>query len=128
MTCPTCNEVLLISDKNGIELDYCPKCRGIWLDRGELDKLIEVAASAAMPPVAQPEPQRASPPPPPPAPPRSPVAEAVPRNMRDALGERGGTGGREASGFERGGHRVPLGDDPRASEYRSRQRDDDDDD
>ena len=41
MTCPTCNEVLLISDKNGIEIDYCPKCRGIWLDRGELDKIIE---------------------------------------------------------------------------------------
>lgn len=41
MTCPVCNVDLLISDKQGIEIDYCPKCRGIWLDRGELDKIIE---------------------------------------------------------------------------------------
>ncbi|HTN08236.1 zf-TFIIB domain-containing protein [Agriterribacter sp.] len=44
MKCPTCNETLLISDKNGIEIDYCPKCRGIWLDRGELDKIIDRSA------------------------------------------------------------------------------------
>lgn len=41
MKCPTCNETLLMSEKNGIEIDYCPSCRGIWLDRGELDKIIE---------------------------------------------------------------------------------------
>ncbi|GIV46275.1 MAG: hypothetical protein KatS3mg036_1093 [Ignavibacterium sp.] len=41
MTCPICKVDLLISDKHGIEVDYCPKCRGIWLDRGELDKIIE---------------------------------------------------------------------------------------
>lgn len=41
MKCPNCNETLLMSDKNGIEIDYCPNCRGIWLDRGELDKIIE---------------------------------------------------------------------------------------
>lgn len=41
MKCPSCNETLLMSDKNGIEIDYCPSCRGIWLDRGELDKIIE---------------------------------------------------------------------------------------
>lgn len=41
MKCPTCNETLLMSDKNGVEIDYCPKCRGIWLDRGELEKIIE---------------------------------------------------------------------------------------
>jgi Zn-finger nucleic acid-binding protein len=44
MKCPSCNEVLLISDKNGIEIDYCPSCRGIWLDRGELDKIIDRSA------------------------------------------------------------------------------------
>lgn len=44
MKCPNCNEVLLLSDKNGIEIDYCPSCRGIWLDRGELDKIIERSA------------------------------------------------------------------------------------
>lgn len=45
MKCPNCNETLLMSDKNGIEIDYCPNCRGIWLDRGELDKIIERSAA-----------------------------------------------------------------------------------
>ncbi len=42
MKCPICiNESLVMSERSGIEIDYCPKCRGIWLDRGELDKIIE---------------------------------------------------------------------------------------
>ncbi len=42
MKCPICKDVtLLMSEKKGIEIDYCPECRGIWLDRGELEKLIE---------------------------------------------------------------------------------------
>jgi uncharacterized protein len=41
MNCPNCNETLVMSDRNGVEIDYCPKCRGVWLDRGELDKIIE---------------------------------------------------------------------------------------
>jgi Zn-finger nucleic acid-binding protein len=41
MKCPRCNTILVISDKQGIELDNCPNCRGVWLDRGELDKIIE---------------------------------------------------------------------------------------
>ena len=41
MQCPVCNVTLLMSDKNGIEIDYCPNCRGIWLDRGELEKIME---------------------------------------------------------------------------------------
>jgi len=41
MNCPVCNEQLLLSEKQGIEIDYCPKCRGIWLDRGELEKIVE---------------------------------------------------------------------------------------
>lgn len=41
MKCPSCNVALVMSDRNGIEIDYCPDCRGIWLDRGELDKIIE---------------------------------------------------------------------------------------
>lgn len=44
MRCPVCDIDLAISDKQGIEIDYCPKCRGIWLDRGELDKIIERSA------------------------------------------------------------------------------------
>lgn len=41
MLCPVCQTELMLADRQGIEIDYCPKCRGIWLDRGELDKLIE---------------------------------------------------------------------------------------
>jgi Zn-finger nucleic acid-binding protein len=41
MKCPSCSETLLMSDKKGVEIDYCPNCRGIWLDRGELEKIIE---------------------------------------------------------------------------------------
>ena len=42
MLCPHCPaSTLVISERSGIEIDYCPQCRGVWLDRGELDKLIE---------------------------------------------------------------------------------------
>ena len=41
MKCPVCPDSnLLMSDRQGVEIDYCPQCRGVWLDRGELDKLI----------------------------------------------------------------------------------------
>jgi Zn-finger nucleic acid-binding protein len=39
--CPKCNVNLLITERQGVEVDYCPECRGVWLDRGELDKIIE---------------------------------------------------------------------------------------
>lgn len=39
--CPTCEDiVLVVADRDGIEVDYCPECRGVWLDRGELDKIV----------------------------------------------------------------------------------------
>jgi hypothetical protein len=41
MVCPHCLEDLIITERQGIEIDYCAKCRGVWLDRGELDKIIE---------------------------------------------------------------------------------------
>jgi Zn-finger nucleic acid-binding protein len=42
MKCPVCNDVnLLMSDRQGVEIDCCPECRGVWLDRGELDKIID---------------------------------------------------------------------------------------
>lgn len=44
MNCPICNITLQIAERQGVEIDFCPKCRGIWLDRGELDKIIERAA------------------------------------------------------------------------------------
>ncbi len=70
MRCPVDNETLIMTDRNGVEIDYCPKCRGVWLDRGELDKIIErsgagpvdavarPAAPAAAAPIYQPEPTR----------------------------------------------------------------------
>jgi uncharacterized protein len=44
MKCPVCSVDLMIADRQGIDIDYCPKCRGIWLDRGELDKVMERSA------------------------------------------------------------------------------------
>ena len=41
MKCPNCSETLVMTERQGIEIDYCPKCRGVWLDRGELDKIID---------------------------------------------------------------------------------------
>lgn len=63
LPCPVCKVDLLMSDRQGIEIDYCPKCRGVWLDRGELDKIIErsMAEGAPVPQApaypAQPAPQ-----------------------------------------------------------------------
>lgn len=50
MNCPICNIGLVMTDKQGVEIDYCPKCRGIWLDRGELEKIIERTFAANLPP------------------------------------------------------------------------------
>jgi uncharacterized protein len=73
MQCPVDGETLVMADRGGVEIDYCPKCRGVWLDRGELDKIIDRASGAPAPvaaapasrpmpqnpaPVYQPEPQR----------------------------------------------------------------------
>jgi uncharacterized protein len=41
MLCPICNVDLLLAERQGLEIDYCPKCRGMWLDRGKLEKIIE---------------------------------------------------------------------------------------
>ncbi len=48
MKCPNCGEVLVMSERQGVEIDYCPKCRGVWLDKGELDKIIEKSAANEM--------------------------------------------------------------------------------
>lgn len=55
MKCPIDGSTLVIADRSGVEIDYCPQCRGVWLDRGELDKIIERNSSATPPP---PPPQR----------------------------------------------------------------------
>ena len=50
MKCPSCTDTTLVmTDRQGIEIDYYPACRGIWLDRGELDKLLDRAATAVAP-------------------------------------------------------------------------------
>ena len=49
MLCPSCNTELKIAERQGIEIDYCPSCRGVWLDRGELDQIIERSHQAYAP-------------------------------------------------------------------------------
>ncbi len=54
MQCPVCPDTtLMMSDRQGVEIDYCPKCRGVWLDRGELDKLIQLGAGREAAPAAR---------------------------------------------------------------------------
>jgi hypothetical protein len=71
MRCPVDNETLVMADRGGVEIDYCPKCRGVWLDRGELDKIIDRSIGEAAP-------VRASAPPPPPQQPAAPVYQPEP--------------------------------------------------
>jgi Zn-finger nucleic acid-binding protein len=55
MKCPACPETdLVMTDRQGVEIDYCPKCRGVWLDRGELDKIIERSMAVVPPPQTMP--------------------------------------------------------------------------
>ena len=65
MDCPVCKVELKMSERQGIEIDYCHQCRGVWLDRGELDKIIERSEQAPPPPPPPPptrsEPKRESP-------------------------------------------------------------------
>lgn len=60
MQCPIDGTQLVMSDRNGVEIDYCPQCRGVWLDRGELDKIIErnMAQTPPPPPPQQHAPER----------------------------------------------------------------------
>jgi uncharacterized protein len=70
MPCPVCKVALTMSERQGVEIDYCPQCRGVWLDRGELDKILERSAAEAPPapqaPTAPQQPQAAPQPYPPP--------------------------------------------------------------
>jgi Zn-finger nucleic acid-binding protein len=49
MKCPVDGAELVMTERSGVEIDYCPQCRGVWLDRGELDKVIDRAAAQAAP-------------------------------------------------------------------------------
>ena len=61
MPCPVCKVPLVMSERQGVEIDYCPQCRGVWLDRGELDKIIERSAQDTAPTTAAPPPQQPQP-------------------------------------------------------------------
>ena len=63
MNCPACLVPLTMTDRQGVEIDYCPQCRGVWLDRGELDKIIERSGTAFAPPAPPPVPVGYTPPP-----------------------------------------------------------------
>ena len=85
MPCPACKVPLVMSDRQGVEIDYCPQCRGVWLDRGELDKIIERSAPQA------------------PAAPSAPAAPAAPSAPLHPGGyDHGGYG---QSGYGHGGDR-----------------------
>jgi uncharacterized protein len=56
MPCPVCKVALTMSERQGVEIDYCPQCRGVWLDRGELDKILERSAAEAPPALQAPPP------------------------------------------------------------------------
>jgi Zn-finger nucleic acid-binding protein len=61
MKCPVCADATLVmSERQGIEIDYCPQCRGVWLDRGELDKIIERSTAVSSIPASPPLPQQPS--------------------------------------------------------------------
>ena len=61
MKCPIDDETLVMTERHGVEIDYCPRCRGVWLDRGELDKIIDKASGAMALPDPDPEPAPAPP-------------------------------------------------------------------
>ncbi|WP_353987468.1 zf-TFIIB domain-containing protein [Ruicaihuangia caeni] len=62
MQCPVDQSTLVMSERNGIEIDYCPQCRGVWLDRGELDKIIDRAGAFSQNVPQQGMPQQGMPP------------------------------------------------------------------
>ena len=87
MLCPVCKVPLTMSERQGVEIDYCPDCRGVWLDRGELDKIIERGAAELVPP----SPQSA--------------AESVPRGYDDDGYGESGRYGKHGGRSKHGGYR-----------------------
>ncbi len=124
MKCPLCAVDLVMADRQGIEIDYCPKCRGIWLDRGEIDKIIERSQALEARAVQSPMPEPAARPPMPQqggfAP--TPQAYAPPPQAGFAAPQQGGYPQAQPGGYppaQQGGY--PQG-------QQGWKRDDDDDD
>jgi Zn-finger nucleic acid-binding protein len=93
MSCPVCRVPLAMSDRQGIEIDYCPQCRGVWLDRGELDKIIERSAPPAAPQAPQP-----------PQAPQAPPAPMASQGPWDRSGPGSGASGYGHSGYGESGY------------------------
>ena len=90
MKCPNDSATLVMSERSGVEIDYCPECRGVWLDRGELDKILDRASSET--PAAAPQAAQAAAPQFPQGQPQAPYDES---SYSRAYGDRGyGYGGR----------------------------------
>ena len=98
LLCPACRADLVMSERQGIEIDYCPKCRGVWLDRGELDKIIERSAGEEVRSAQQPS-----------APPPASQGQSYPSQGYYESGHGSGHGG-HGSGHGRGRRRSFLGD------------------
>lgn len=121
MDCPTDGTTLLMSERQGIEIDYCPQCRGIWLDRGELDKLLERAKaefegmpSSVAPPAETAPPQPIPPQQPPVAPPLPPIAPQQPQQgyaPQPRFGDRPDRRGYDDRGYGDRGYRERGYDD-----------------
>ncbi|WP_164738461.1 zf-TFIIB domain-containing protein [Aquabacter cavernae] len=100
MPCPVCKVPLVMSERQGVEIDYCPQCRGVWLDRGEMDKIIErslreEAPSAPQQPAPQPVHQQPQP--------RPGFAQPAP-GYDQPYGAGHGQGGYNQGGYSQGGY------------------------
>jgi Zn-finger nucleic acid-binding protein len=82
MACPVDGATLVMSERSGIEIDYCPTCRGVWLDRGELDKIIERTTATEIPQAS------AAPPPPQPQQPGAPWGQQPQSNHGHGYGHK----------------------------------------
>jgi hypothetical protein len=108
MQCPVDQTVLQMSERQGVEIDYCPSCRGVWLDRGELDKIIDRVDSV---PVAEP----------------SSPGQGFPAQPYPSYDDRGRDDrGYENRGYENRGYEKREDDSRRYDERRHDDRDDDD--
>lgn len=95
MLCPVCRVDLVMADRQGVEIDYCPKCRGVWLDRGEIDKIVERSLALEAP--------RAAPRPDSPPQQGYPASQGWPGGGHG--GSHGGHGGGHHGSSGYGGHR-----------------------
>lgn len=111
MKCPVDSIDLIMSERSGVEIDYCPQCRGVWLDRGELDKILDRAAETMGPAV----------PPPPPAPPAPVLPGHIPPplyNLDPRRDDRRPDDRRYDDWRDRPRHEQPRYDQPRYDERR----------